>query len=104
MSAHPQFQVLSKGDLEEALYEAIERALPHIIADLDLPGEQPKVWFSTREAMAYLSFSKSTLQRYRDEGLLPYHQSETGAIRYRRRDLDAVLNERSVGGSGRRNI
>jgi len=103
MSTPAELYVVSKEDLEEAVYDAMEEVLPLLLEDLDLPREQTQEWLSTREAMAYLSFSKSTLQRYRDRGLLPFRKTETGAIRYRREDLNAVLEKRSASSRDEKN-
>jgi len=52
------------------------------------PGKEV---FTNKQAMKYLSVSRSTLQRWRNEGKLPYRQVE-GKIFYTREDLESLLN------------
>jgi excisionase family DNA binding protein len=48
--------------------------------------------YTNREAMKYLGVSRSTLQRWRADGILKYRKIN-GSIRYTRADLDAMLEE-----------
>lgn len=58
------------------------------------PTEAPMdfEWVSNREAMALLHLSKTTLQRYRSEGVIPYSKV-LGSIYYRRSDLGDLLEK-----------
>lgn len=50
------------------------------------------VWFTPKEAMAYLKVSKSTFYKLVREGrLTPYVLAGTDDKRYRQGDLDALL-------------
>ena len=52
---------------------------------------------TTREAAALLGLSHRTLQRWRYERRGPRHYRVGGAVRYRRGDLLAFLDESEVG-------
>jgi len=49
---------------------------------------------NTIEAAAYTRLGKTTLERFRLTGEGPYFAKLGGAVRYRRRDLDAWLESR----------
>lgn len=49
-------------------------------------------WLTPAEAAAYLKVTRSTIYRYMDLGLLPFHELRTGGgRRLMREDLDALL-------------
>lgn len=52
--------------------------------------------FTTPEAAAYVRLKKPTLERFRLTGQGPRFCKLGGAVRYRRGDLDAWLEARSV--------
>lgn len=52
--------------------------------------------FTTPEAASYLRLAKPTLERFRTSGDGPRYCKLGGAVRYRRSDLDAWLESRSV--------
>lgn len=85
--------VTSEEQLDRLLSEKVEAALSRVLNSRpDSARPPPKEWLSNRETMEYLDLSRSTLQRYRDDGTLPY--SKLGQnIYYRRSDLLAVLEE-----------
>lgn len=51
---------------------------------------------NTREAAAYTRLARPTLERFRLTGEGPRYAKLGGAVRYRRRDLDAWLESRLV--------
>ena len=53
--------------------------------------ESPKEWLSNAEAMKYLTLSRTSLQRLRTGGRLPFSKLGAGTIRYRKSDLDQLL-------------
>ena len=86
----------SEDEIQRLLDNAVDAALPGALNDLSPPGrEPPKEVLSNREAMEFLDLSKSTLQRYRDDGTLPYSKLG-GNVYYRRKDLLHVLEENRV--------
>lgn len=49
-------------------------------------------WLTVEEAAAYLKVSKPSIYRYCSEGRLPfYNLAGTGTRRFKRSDLDAML-------------
>lgn len=92
--------VTSEEELQRLLDEAVAASLPEHFKDAAPPGQSrpPKEVLSNREAMAFLDLSKSTLQRYRDDGTLPYSKLG-GNVYYEREDLLHVLRQNRVGGA-----
>lgn len=89
----------SKEDLQRLLDEALDETIPRLLKELKFPAERSKEWLSNREAMDWLDLSKSSLQRYRSSGKLPYSKLG-GNVYYRREDLLRVLEEHRVNGNG----
>lgn len=88
--------VASRRDLDEAVLDAVKEVLPFVAKDLEPPERPPKEVLSNREAREFLDVSKSTLQRWRDDGTLPY--SKVGSsVYYERSDLLRVVREHRVG-------
>ena len=57
------------------------------------------IWLSGVEAEAYLGVSRTTLHRYRRAGkLVGYRIGGNRLVRYRREDLDALVERDDVGG------
>jgi excisionase family DNA binding protein len=49
-------------------------------------------WLTLEEAAAYLKVSKPSIYRYTSEGKLPFYKlAGSGARRFKRSDLDALL-------------
>ena len=87
--------VASRRDLDEAILDGLKEVLPFVAEDLEPPERPPKEVLSNREAREFLDVSKSTLQRWRDDGTLPY--SKVGAsVYYEREDLLRVVREHRV--------
>ena len=84
--------VTSKKDLQRIVNASVEAATAKILAQVQPAASGPKEWLTNREAMAFLGLSKTSLQRYRSSGRLPFSKIE-GSIFYRYADLVAVLEE-----------
>ena len=68
--------MIDEGDLDELVDQVVKR----IIARYSRKIEQ---WIDTEEAMKLLGIkSKSTLQKYRDEGRIRYSQKDRKIIKY----------------------
>ena len=80
----------SPRELEQLVSAAVERAVIKHLPSNRVAGNAPKEWLSNREAREFLGLSKTTLQRYRTSGQLPYSKIG-GAIFYRYEDVVAVL-------------
>jgi hypothetical protein len=88
--------VTSKDDLKHLIDRSVERAVARSLDDFDaLSEDATKEWLTNKEAQSFLGLSKATLQRYRDNGILPYSKVRTN-IYYRYDDLVAVLEEHVV--------
>ena len=57
--------------------------------------DQQNEWLSTDDAKRHIGVSAATLYRLVDEGLLPAYRPSR-SLRFRRRDLDAYLEEADV--------
>lgn len=80
--------IISKTDeLREIIRDEITKAVGAIPQQKVPAGKEV---FTNREAMDFLGVSRSTLQRWREDGLLPYRKIH-GSIRYTRADLDKAL-------------
>ncbi|MBT7790581.1 MAG: helix-turn-helix domain-containing protein [Calditrichaeota bacterium] len=55
------------------------------------------VWVDGQDVMLKFKISSRTLQRHRDNGLLPYSKLG-GKIVYRMGDIERILDENSIGG------
>ena len=88
----PDMEVIitSPENLRRIVSDALRTTLPRLLSDLKPVSSTPKEWLTNREAMDFLGLSKTTLQRYRASGRLPYSKLE-GSIYYRYADLVAVL-------------
>ena len=90
-----QVVVTSPPALQQMVSETVEAAVTKAVARLAPSSNPPKEWLTNREAMDFLDLSKSTLQRYRDEGILPFSKIG-GNIFYRREDILAVLEQHRI--------
>lgn len=76
---------------EKAFYELIERVVGHL---KDKNGVDKDKWIPTEEAMRLLDIkSKTTLQKFRDEGKIRYSQPEKKIILYDRESIDELLEK-----------
>jgi len=87
-----QIIVTSHDELQNLITNAVVRA----VANLTTPKQRlTKEVYSNREAMQFLRVSRSTLQRWRNDGILPYRKVN-GSIRYTRSDLEKLLEESRI--------
>jgi len=56
------------------------------------PGKKEQQVFTTRQAMEYLAVSRSTLQRWRKDGKLPFRRVQC-KILYTKEDIDTLLEQ-----------
>ena len=87
--------VTSKSDLQRIVYASVEAATVKLLSRIQPAASGPKEWLTNKEAMDFLGLSKTTLQRYRTSGKLPYSKIG-GNIYYRYEDLVAILEEHIV--------
>ncbi len=88
--------VSSQADLRQIIRDELRTTLPPLLADLKPTASGPKEWFTNKAAMDFLGLSKTTLQRYRSSGRLPFSKLE-GSIFYRYADLVAALEKNMQG-------
>lgn len=88
--------VASRRELDEAILDGLKEALPFVAEGLEPPERPPKEVLSNREASEFLDVSKSTLQRWRNNGTLPYSKVG-GNIYYKRADILRMLEEHASG-------
>ena len=87
--------VTSKADLQRIVDASVEAATSKLLSRIHPAKTGPKEWLTNREARDFLGLSKTTLQRYRSEGRLPFSKIG-GNIYYRYADLVAVLEDNLV--------
>ncbi len=56
---------------------------------------RPKKWVTKHVVMDKLSISERTLAKYRDEGIIPYHQVR-GSIRYMESEIEEMMEKFKV--------
>jgi len=78
---------------DEALYFLVETVVKRIKEKEGIKGNK---WISDADAMAKLGIkSKTTLQKFRDEGKIRYSQPEKKIILYDTDSIDLFLNKHS---------
>ena len=87
--------VTSTAALQRIVDASVEAATTKLLSRIQPTTAGPKPWLTNKEAMAFLGVSKTSLQRYRASGLLPYSKVG-GNIYYRYEDLVAVLEAHRV--------
>lgn len=86
--------VITKRDtLSELISNAVRRELKIILPQKN-PESEEKV-YTNKQAMDYLHVSRSTLQRWRNDGKLPYRKVQ-GKILYTERDLNKLLEDAAM--------
>ena len=85
-----QIVVTNPDTLQQLIREAVQQAVSGL-AVKDGSSNKKEI-FTNRQAMDYLNVSRSTLQRWRGDGLLPFRQV-SGKILYKREDLERLLKE-----------
>ena len=83
--------IISKKDLLEMEARLLVK-LSEIFDARTSNGSDTREWLNEKEAREYLRVSKSTLQKYRREGIIPFSQYER-KIMFRKEDLDAFLTQ-----------
>jgi len=75
----------------EAFYALVDEVVDHVQEQLQTPQER---WIDDIEAMSMLKInSKTTLQKYRDEGVIRYSQPSKKVILYDRESILAFLEK-----------
>ena len=88
--------VTSKRDLQRIVNDSVEAATAKVLSQVQQTASGGmKEWLSNKEAQAFLGLSKTSLQRYRTSGRLPYSKVG-GNIYYKYSDLVAVLEANLV--------
>jgi hypothetical protein len=84
--------------LPKEAYEAILTKLDAITSKLS-EGDKPpqETWLTNAECCKLLKVSSRTLQNYRDNGILPFSQSQN-KIYYKLSDIEAYLNNHYIKG------
>lgn len=89
-----QISVFSPEAIEELSDKSAEKAVRLVLKKLPNDDSPDWDWISNRECTRLTGFSKSTTQRYRESGRLPFSKVG-GNIFYRRSDLEDLL-ERNI--------
>ena len=84
--------VASTSDLTRIISASVEAATKKAVSTVPMLSQGAKDWLTNKEAMEFLGLSKTTLQRYRASGRLPYSKIG-GNIYYQYSDLIAILEE-----------
>ncbi len=87
--------VTTKKDLQRIVNASVEAATAKVLSQVQPVASGPKEWLTNREAMGFLGLSKTSLQRYRSSGRLPFSKIG-GNIYYKYSDLVAVLEANLV--------
>lgn len=83
--------IVPKSDLQDLLDKSFRSALISFLeASQPEKPTAPKEWITNGEAQTLLGLSKTTLQRYRADGILPYSKLG-GNIYYRVSDIVDIL-------------
>lgn len=78
---------------DEAFFALLDRAVEHLKTTLNVKQDK---WISSEEAMRRLNItSKTTLQKFRDEGRIRYTQPDKKIILYDADSIDAYLEKHS---------
>ena len=84
--------ITSKSDLRDLIGASVRDAINSNSETRNQEGDGPKPWMTNREAQAFYGLSKSTLQRFRNSGKLPFSKIG-GRVYYRRSDMVKLLEE-----------
>ncbi len=85
---------VSKQELKDMIYNEAQRAFYDAKSQEIKSAEKKseKEIYTNNEAMQYLGVSRSTLQRWRSDGILEYRKIN-GSLRYTKEDLDKLIRE-----------
>lgn len=81
--------ITQPDELRRIITDAVNKAVSGLSPSKERTEKQV---LTNREAMRFLSVSRSTLQRWRNEGRLPYRQVQ-GKILYTKDDIQNFLEE-----------
>lgn len=85
--------------LKKEEYERLENSISSLQETiLNIVSTSKSAWLPETKAMKFLDVSKSTIQRYRKNGLLPFSQY-ANKIMYKTVDLNAFLEANYSGNS-----
>lgn len=82
-----QFIITKQNDLRRLISDEINKALDSASPAKEDPQKEV---YTNKEAMNFLGVSRSTLQRWRENEILPFRKIN-GSIRYTRDDLKKML-------------
>lgn len=82
--------VTSSRELQRLIGHTMRAALEVAFARREYNVSAPKEWLTNKEAMEFLGLSKTSLQRFRKAGRLPFSKMG-GSIYYRYSDLVSIL-------------
>lgn len=87
--------IITKDEVRSLFQEEFRRLVPPPLQRTEtLPDASHGFgWVSNARAMDIMDLSRSTLQRFRDSGLLPYSKVNK-SIYYRIEDLESILVDR----------
>lgn len=85
--------ITSRDTLSELIGNAVRQEISTILPNKN-PDRGDRV-FTNKQAMKYLHVSRSTLQRWRNDGKLPYRKVQ-GKILYTERDLNKLLENAAM--------
>lgn len=88
-----EFVITKRDTLSELISRAVRKELEAFKPQKN-PDKEGRV-FTNKQAMAYLHVSRSTLQRWRNDGKLPYRQVQ-GKILYTEKDLNNLLENAAI--------
>ena len=87
--------VTSEKQIRRIVSDALQTTLPQLLSTLKPVSEQGKEWLTEVEARKFLGWSKTTMQRRRSDGTLPFSKVH-GSLFYRLDDILALLEANLV--------
>ena len=84
--------ILSDSEIRSIAAQSATTAAHIVIEHLNSPRDSSWPWISNREYLRVTESSKTTAQRQRDSGVLPYSKIG-GKVFYRRSDVEALLEK-----------
>jgi len=81
--------ISSKEDLEKLMQQVIHKELSNLITQLQV-GHSTQEWIRTREVRTKYNISSSTIQNFRNSGILPFSKVK-GTIFYKISDVENLL-------------
>ena len=90
--------VVALSQLRGLISEAVQEALGDAIGQLNAKSDSDGEWVTTRHLVAELGVSKSTIARWRANGL-PYAKATGGVVLYKRSDVNQFLENGKTSGA-----